>query len=159
MFQIEDKYKIANSNDLPFITQNYTILHFDEFPILFTGSNDDGDKIIGSLLYEDTETDTFRYTHAIVKDLDLKKFLRRQISYRALIATAKVIFVIDKDINDNILSMYCIGYDKLPEDYLPLDSAYCPQFFVFDTGMEEHVVILAQQVVRNNRSLWVKEAA
>ena len=83
MFELPQN-KITTT-DLPIIANNYTVLHFDEFPMLFCGNNQYGNYIIGSLLCEDEEKDIFRYLHLIVKPYDFESFIKKQISYLNLI--------------------------------------------------------------------------
>jgi hypothetical protein len=70
MFQI-NKTRIFDS-DIPVIADNYEVLHFDEYPILFIGTNNYGNKIIGSLLCEDEDTDIFRFLQIQVSDKSFK---------------------------------------------------------------------------------------
>lgn len=136
MFEIDNKYLI--DSELPVIRSNYKILHFDEFPILFTGTNDYGNKILASLSYEDTESDTFRYFYLIVTESDYIKFIKRQLSYRGLFTNTKKVFILDKDINENVIRSYHVPLNEIPDDYLPLENVYCPNPEVV-TGTELQV--------------------
>jgi hypothetical protein len=125
-------------SDIPVITDNYEVLHFDEYPILFIGTNNYGNKIIGSLLCEDEDTDTFRYLQIQVTDKLFKDFLGKKTSYKNIILQSKAIFIVDKDINDRVLSTYYLPFSEIPNDYLPLPTAFCPDInfkFGFEFGI------------------------
>lgn len=125
MFNINLNHKITS--DLPVITDNYKILHYDEHPILFTGTNKYGNKLLGSFSYEDDETDFFRYFVVLLDDKQFSDFYSRKISYRDLILESKDIFIIDKDINDKIVNRFLIALEAIPADYLPLESSFIPE--------------------------------
>jgi hypothetical protein len=125
MFKILAKYKLDSK--IPIIIGNYEVLHFDEMPILVTGTNYYGQAIIGSLAAEDEKSGIYRYFAAVVTDADHFKFVKRKISYKELLNSYERIFVIDKDINDNIKAVYEVPLNQIPIAYLPLPSAYCPE--------------------------------
>jgi hypothetical protein len=124
MFEIQPKYIV--DTDIPIIVDNYLLIHFDEVPILYTGTNEYGDRIIGSLCAESEDGETFRYFQTIIKNIDFVKFKKNKISYRQLIETAKRIFVIDKDVNEKIINIYNTPIAEIPQDCMPLASVFCP---------------------------------
>lgn len=125
MFDISLNHKITS--DLPVITDNYEILHYDEYPILFTGTNKYGNKLLGSFSYEDDENNLFRYFVIILDDKQFSDFYSQKKSYRDLILDSKEIFIVDKDINDKIVDRFLIPLDSIPADYLPLESSFIPE--------------------------------
>lgn len=125
MFDINLNHRIAS--DLPVITDNYEVLHYDEYPILFTGTNKYGNKLLGSFSYEDDENNLFRYFVIILGDRQFSDFYSRKISYRDLILESKEIFIVDKDINDKIIDRFLIPLNSIPADYLPLESSFIPE--------------------------------
>lgn len=125
MFEISNQNKINSA--LPVITDNYNILHFDEFPILFSGTNCYGNKLIGSFSYEDYDNDFFRYFVIIVNDKQYSDFFNKRVSYIKLLNDCQEIFVIDRDINDKILLTYHMALSDIPIDYLPLENSYIPE--------------------------------
>lgn len=122
MFDISLDHK--TTSDLPVITGNYEILHYDEYPILFTGTNKYGNKLLGSLSYEDDENDLFRYFIIILDNKEFSDFYNGKSSYRDLILSSKDIFIVDKDINDKIVNRFFIPLDSIPTDYLPHESSF-----------------------------------
>ncbi len=140
MFQINPNRRVVNK--LPVITQNYEVLHFDEFPILFFGTNDYGNKIIGSLVCEDEgNEDRIRYFHCITSNKNFSNFINREISYLEVLKKSSSIFVLDKDLNDRILGIYFIDFDEIPEDYLPHQSSLCPDL-KFKLGFKFSIALL-----------------
>jgi len=123
MFIIDNQYKVKTS--LPVIINNYTILHFDEFPILFSGTNKYGNKVLGSLSYEDD--DLFRYFVTILDDKQYSDFINKRISYLDLIKLNQEVFVIDKDINDSEQSTFQLPIENIPPEYLPRQNSYIPE--------------------------------
>lgn len=127
MFPIEDIYKTLIN--IPVITGNYKVLHFDEHPILFAGTNDYGNKIIGSLAFEGDEEDEYRlrFFHIIVTDEDYIKFTRQKITYRQLIDGYATIFVVDTNLNYKPINIFQVPLENIPEEYLPIKEVYCPK--------------------------------
>jgi hypothetical protein len=124
MFDINQNFKI--DTDIPIISDNYQLIHFDEFPILYTGTNEYGARVVGSLCAENEDGDSFRYLHSIVSNINYVKFIKNKISYRQLLETIERIFVLDKSINDDLLVIYNVPLQQIPEDYLPLPNIFCP---------------------------------
>ena len=124
MFKINNQDKVGSS--LPVITDNYRILHFDEFPILFSGTNKYGNKLIGSFSYEDYDDDSFRYFIVIVSDKQYSDFFKKRISYLNLLNDCQDIFIVDKDINDKIIATYHMAMESIPPEYLPLENSFIP---------------------------------
>ena len=79
MFSIDTKYQSIST--VPYITDNETVFYFDEYPILFSGVNVCGNKVIGSLMYEDDENDTFRYIHLLVTSEQYFDFINQKTTY------------------------------------------------------------------------------
>ena len=124
MFNIDAQYSIKS--DLPIITDSYEVLHFDEFPILFEGKNLQGSRVVGSLICDD-EAGLFHYFHAIIEDKNYIDFKNQWVSYLNLLKNADSIFVLGKDINGMLKNTYQLPFNKIPKDYLPLPTAYCPK--------------------------------
>jgi hypothetical protein len=124
MFELDSKYKV--DTELPVIIDNYKILHFDEHPILFSGTNRYGNMLIGSLSYEDEETDLFRYFTVLIDNKEYIDFFNGKISYRDLLIHNKSIFIMDKNINEKVINTYYVPLETIPEDYLPHSTSFIP---------------------------------
>ena len=125
MFDIDDKYRTFSS-DLVIISDNFHVFHYDEFPILFAGTNYLGNKIIASLVCEDEDGDVFRHFYFIVTNKQYNDFVKKKLSYKMLILSISNVFVIDKDINGSTLNIYYVPVNTLPIEYLPLENVFCP---------------------------------
>ncbi|WP_461114143.1 hypothetical protein [Spirosoma jeollabukense] len=106
------------------ISENFHVFHFDEFPILYAGTNYLGNKIIGSLACE--EDDMFRHFSLLISNKQYNDFVKRKVSYRDLILSNQNISIVDKDINGKQLATYYLPTQLLPLDYLPLENVFCP---------------------------------
>lgn len=125
MFDIQQKYQIKLAEWMN-IADNYHVFHFDEFPILYAGTNRLGNKVIGSLVCEFDDGDVFRHFHFPVTNKEYNDFIKQRISYRDLIKSQESIYVLDKDINDKIIQAYFTPIIELPDNYLPLEGSLCP---------------------------------
>ncbi|UOE49656.1 hypothetical protein MTO98_01050 [Mucilaginibacter sp. SMC90] len=125
MFQIDKQRRVTSS--FPIISDNYKVLHFDEYPILFSGTNRYSNKLIGSFSYEDYENDYFRYIVIIVDDKQYSDFFNRTKSYLQIINEVDQIYVIDKDINDIVLETYYLPLSEIPLEYLPSADSFIPK--------------------------------
>lgn len=120
--------QITNS-ELPIIVDNYKVLHFDEYPILFTGTNKYGNKLIGSFCDEDDNYNLL-YFVIIISDKDFGDFYKKKISYRDLLRKSNELFVLEKTFGDRLLNSYSVPLSEIPADYIPLEKSYIPQKFV-----------------------------
>lgn len=123
------------NSELPVITSNYKILHFDEYPILFTGTNNFGNKIIGSFCDEDDDRDSLIYFSIIVNDQDYSNFYKKKISYRDLIIKSKEVFVLEKNFNNVMINSYLVSTTDLPSEYIPLKNSYIPEKYVISESL------------------------
>lgn len=124
LFDIPDTSKVNIS--FPIIRKNYSILYDAEFPMLYTGSNDMGNNIVGSLICEDDENEVLRYIHSVVSPTDLGLFLNKKLSYRDLLEKQESIFVVDKNHYLDVIDTFHISFKSIPQDYLPSPLFHCP---------------------------------
>ena len=126
MFALDPKRRVRF--DFPLIHQNYKVLHLDEQPILFTGTNKYGNRILGSFVEEDDEQQLTRYFHVFVDTKTYKAFIDRNVTYKSILENSEGIFVIDQSYEGNSQIIYLCDLDAIPQDYLPLDNSYCPEY-------------------------------
>ena len=124
MFEIEPNRAVKIS--LPFIVDNYKEFHYDEIPMLYSGTNLFGNIIIGSLICEDDDGDIFRYIHSLPQNIDYKKFIKNKISYRELLEKQERLYVVDKNYDEQPVSVYEIMFNEIPVNYLPHPEFFCP---------------------------------
>ncbi|MBF0521058.1 MAG: hypothetical protein HQK92_15215 [Nitrospirae bacterium] len=131
MFEIKQK-SIKNDwpfMDLPFITANYTDILYDEEPILFSGTNKDGNRILGSLVDEADTLGFFRFFHVFISEKTYIDFLNGMISYLEILKNEESkIFVVDRNYDTTIRDIFLIGFNEIPSGYVPLENSFCPEF-------------------------------
>ena len=81
MWQVDERRKMNNTR-MPLITANWQVLHFDEVPILFTGTNALGNRIVGSSAAEDREHRFERFIHAVIDIKSYVAFIHQEITYK-----------------------------------------------------------------------------
>jgi hypothetical protein len=125
LFEIKKHKSIVT--DLPIITANHLILLSDENPILYTGSNKYGNKILG-IIVEESDDYSLHYFHVIINDETYYKFIDRKLTLRNILQSANLLFIISTK-NGRVFDSNIISFDEIPEDYLPLENSYCPSGF------------------------------
>lgn len=113
-------------SDLVKIVNNYKTLHFDEFPILFMGTNKYGNKIIGSHLEENDTSKTILNLYIILTNKEYHQFMNQQKSYLEILQNSNSISIVEKDYKFKIRRVYDIDFDSIPKDYLPTKESFCP---------------------------------
>lgn len=126
MFNIDVNRK--TESNLPIITDNFEVIHFDEIPYLYFGTNEYGTKIIGSFIEDDEYTDNLRYVHILVSNESFYTFINREKPYRNIIEEGKDVFIIDKNINEKPIAIYNITPNEIPSNFLPVNDYYCPKY-------------------------------
>jgi hypothetical protein len=123
-FKLHNKFLVKN--DLVEIVNNYKVLHFDEFPILYIGTNKFGNKLIGSHLEEDDKSKTILTLHTILSNKEFHQFMNGKVSYLDILKKSNSISIIEKDYNFKIKKAYDVDFNTIPSDYLPLENSFCP---------------------------------
>lgn len=108
------------------IATSYTVLHFDEYPILFIGKNNVADLIIGSFLYEDADND-LNFFSSIVHLDTLLFFIYGKVSYRDVLKNAVEIASVTKNFNGKILRTSVTEFENIDEELLPFPESFCPK--------------------------------
>jgi hypothetical protein len=110
------------------IVSNYTVLHFDEWDILFAGKNTYNEWIVGSLAYDDDENNVLHHYYLEVSEKFLIRFLKGDISYRTLFQQAITIFKTLRDINENLIEKPIeLAFEEINENSLPSERGLCPE--------------------------------
>ena len=110
------------------IVSNYTVLHFDEWDILFAGKNAYDEWIVGSLAYDDEENNVLHHYYLVVSEKSLAQFLKIAINYRTLFQESITIFKTLRDINENLIEKPLeLAFEEINEDSLPSESGFCPE--------------------------------
>jgi hypothetical protein len=109
------------------IISDYTVLHYDDFPILFIGKNNVGEIIVGSFICENEDDDNLLYFHSIISSENALAFFTKQISYLDTMRSANAIFIVTKDYNDRVLNNKEVTFNQIDNSLLPLSFAFCPE--------------------------------
>lgn len=111
------------------IVDNYcSLLNDGSNDLLYTGTNRYSSKILGSILFEDDEEFFLRYVHTLLSDDVLFNFLSKKITLRDILLSCNSVFIVDKNYNNEIINSALIPIEDLPNDFLPLQNSYCPNF-------------------------------
>jgi hypothetical protein len=124
-FDITNKEVLPN--DLIEISNNLVVIHFDEFPILYYGTNIFNNKILGSHLDEDDERQRIYCLQTLLTNKQFSDFKNQKKSYRTILEESNSIGLVEKTFNDKIFKVYNINFADIPQEYLPLENSFCPK--------------------------------
>jgi len=119
MFKIKKKYKLKKPILFP-IVSSLEVLHFDQFPILYTGRNRRKQNVVG--LHINEQDDVFRFIKCIPHRHQCKKWRSGGMTYRELLFSFEWVYIVDKDINGNIESAWHLPLAEVPTDFLPTEG-------------------------------------
>ncbi|MBI5636334.1 MAG: hypothetical protein HZA03_00020 [Nitrospinae bacterium] len=126
MFKIPEDKK--NTSDSWVIVNDCEVyLYYDE-PILFSGTNKLGERIIGSYVDSDYEAKFSRHYYTIVTEAIFQSFLCGGISYLSLLTQAKSFFVVDTSFDDESPNVHSVDISIVPSQELPLPNS----FYIFN---------------------------
>lgn len=126
MFDIKPYKSFKN---LHIIVDNRHVFYNDgENDILYTGTNELGNRILGSIVAQDDENDFLRYFHTLVSDIQFNNFIERKISLRGILKDNDSFFSVDMDYLYKEKDYNIVFFNDIPDEYLPLESSVCPQF-------------------------------
>ena len=118
--------KNSRKSDTPFpliVSERMDIL-VDEVPILFTGINSQGNRILGSFVEADYRKGVELYLHAVIDWETYASFTNRKINYPAVLQKAELLYLVFSRAGKK--EVLPIQFADLPEIYRPLGSAFCP---------------------------------
>lgn len=122
------------------IASQYEVLHFYDGPVLFTGVNAVGSRVLGSLLERDSAAQIARFMHVLVPPHQFAAFLRRSVSYLEILTEAESIFVVDRAYDSSTQAVYVGKLADIPASRRPLANSFCPPREV--EGSLEYVSVL-----------------
>jgi hypothetical protein len=108
------------------IKSDYTVLHFDEFPILFSGKNCFSEQVVGSLICEEQAEGRLEYFHSLVTAEDFDAFIHQKLTYLDLMKKALQIFHLKTSYQGEIFDCKQLAFNQIPSDRLPSKSSFCP---------------------------------
>ncbi len=116
----------AIPTDIPIITDNYQVLHFDDEPILFTGTNAYGNRIIGSLVEDYDDAAISLFFHVVVDSRTYNDFRKYRISYLEVLKKSSPIYIIESSYDGRKTKIYYATLDEIPLDNRPTEESFCP---------------------------------
>ncbi len=128
MFTTENKLSHYIDGLYDIVANFSSLLNDGHINLLYTGTNKFSSKVLGSILYEDDEELYLRYIHTLISDETLNDFLNKKITLRQIITQSEAVFIVDKNYNDEITNYALIPIGDIPDDFLPLENSYCPDF-------------------------------
>jgi hypothetical protein len=126
MFAIEKQRRLPADFDIPVITEGYEVLHFDERPILFTGFNTGGSRLLCSFVEESTRPSADRFFYTIVSSSEYSDFVLGRLTYREILLANKHLFVVD-EYYDGSRRAYLVDVARIPTELLPSEDSYFPK--------------------------------
>ena len=127
MFRLPSSARLSVGRELPIIVEQFEVLHYDQRPILFTGLNRFGDRILGSAVDADEERGVLRFFHVMVSSSDYGAFLRRAITYLEVIRRSNLLYVLDRRLpEDEVEDVFLVRPSQVPEAFLPRARSLCP---------------------------------
>jgi len=127
MFSIDNT--LLHIEGLYDITSNYISLVNDgDNDIIYIATNRFGNSLLGSIVFEDDEEFYLRYIHTLISTEDLNNFINQKLTLRDLILKNETIFLVDKRYNGDVIKKSLIAINDFPENFIPLDNSYCPNF-------------------------------
>lgn len=134
MFEVK-KHK-ALINGLHEIVDNEVSLFNDgDNDILYTGTNKFGNRLLGSIVFEDRSNRFLRYFHILITEDIYLAFLHKEKTLRSILEESESFFIIDKGFDDAIIDYNLISIQDIPDRFLPLNNSYCPSF-VYDASLD-----------------------
>lgn len=114
---------------LHLIESNRIVLFNDgDNDILYAGSNKFGNRILGSIVFEDDENDFLRYIHVLVTDYQYYDFLNKKSTLRNILESNESFFLVDFNYLHEEIDHALTTIDDVPESFRPLENSYCPDF-------------------------------
>lgn len=102
---------------------------FDDYPILFTGLNAAGGRIIGSYVEQDSDADdeVIYYVHLAISKNTFESFIKHRVTYREILETTEELYILEKNYDTKTDNYYTIPTTEFPSDYLPAENSFCPE--------------------------------
>jgi hypothetical protein len=129
MFELKNHKAIIK--DMHLIESNRTVLLSDgDNDILYTGTNKYGNRILGSIVLEDDDSQYLRYLHILLTDDLYYQFIYRKISLLQILRNVEHFFVVDFRYDGTEADHSLMSLEDIPPKYRPLENSYCPDFIL-----------------------------
>ncbi|UOQ53524.1 hypothetical protein [Hymenobacter cellulosivorans] len=123
-----DKNLVAGIGVAKIVSERDNLI-YDEYPILFTGLNKHGHRVIGSYLNHDQESDDdiIYFAHLSISNNAFDSFLSKQITYRNFFEVSDEVYIVEKNYDSNTEVYYTIPIADFPINYYPSVDSFCPE--------------------------------
>lgn len=129
MFELKGHKAIIKN--LHQIESNRLVLFSDgDNDILYTGSNKYGNRILGSIVLEDDESNFLRYIHVILTDDEYYQFLNKKRTLLGILEDIESFFVVDFGYDGSEINHSLVTLNEIPQKFRPLSNSYCPDFII-----------------------------
>ncbi len=125
MIKLKDK-KCASKNLWEIVTDYEDLLFYDE-PILWTGKNVFGTRVLASSIDEDDKKKIEQHFYILVDDEVYEKFIKKEIDYLSILKNASykgLLFLIERQYQNKWIDSFYIKLSEIPKEYLPLKDSY-----------------------------------
>ena len=104
-------------------------LIYDDYPVLFTGLNMHGSRIVGSYIANDldSEDEIVYYLHIVVSHNSFQYFVNRVWSYRDLIEETEEVYINAVNYDEGTEVFYTLATSDFAKDYLPTNKSLYPE--------------------------------
>lgn len=106
------------------ITKDFKSLLYYDGPILYTGFNDSGQRILASWCDIDEDRKIETHLCIYITEDEYDSFIHKNVSYRQLINAAKDIYLVTKNLGFQTLSTTKIKIEDIPKESLPTYESY-----------------------------------
>lgn len=105
------------------IADRYKILLADDVPVLFTGFNIFGNRIIGSFLDDDDEQ--VQFLHCLISEADFLEFKAQRTTLHDLYSTNPLFLRLE---NGSTITFRNADWSEVPIDARPAADSFCPYY-------------------------------
>src|SRR5690349_8691581 len=132
MFQLP-KHKVLVKGYHQIVENKFVLYSDGDNNLMYTGNNAYGNRLLSSIMAEDDENNILRYYHILLQDKEYHNFLNRKITLRQILTEVENFFVVDFKYDGTEVFSTVASIEDIPEEYLPLDNSYCPDF-IFESS-------------------------
>lgn len=111
------------------IVDNRLVLFSDgENDMLYTGTNIYGNRILGSIVFEDDDNGFLRFIHAILTDKQYYGFLNKELTLLNVLQNVENFFLVDFNYTGEEINHALVSLEEIPAEFRPLENSFCPPF-------------------------------
>ncbi len=127
MFNV-NKHKLLIKDFHKVIENKHVLFNDGENDVIYTGYNKYQNRLLCSIMFEDDDKGYLRYMHVLVSEKQYSDFINQQITLKDILEINQSVFIVDLDYESNELDQNLVPINEIPNNYLPLDNSFCPDF-------------------------------